>query len=125
MEISTKVHLLELFTMIHVVRKQIKCLLVKERPRDISLARLRDLICCVYQSVKIQYSQALANPKRETISHNSLLEALAFKETHIYRYNPLYRNICSNTNLVQSSCITEKDKDKDKQHICIIKNYAS
>ena len=51
MEISTKTHLLELSTMIHVVRKQIKCILVNERPRDISLARLRDLTCCVYQSV--------------------------------------------------------------------------
>ena len=50
MEISTKMHLLELSTMIHVVRKQIKCILVNERPRDISLARLRDLICRVYQS---------------------------------------------------------------------------
>ena len=37
---STKMHLLELSTMIHVVRNQIKCILVNERPRDISLARL-------------------------------------------------------------------------------------
>ena len=51
MEISTKTHLLELSTMIHVVRKQIKCILVNKRPRDISLARLLDLICRVYQSV--------------------------------------------------------------------------
>ena len=51
MEISTKMHLLELSTMIHVVRNQIKCILVNERPRDISLARLRDQICRVYQSV--------------------------------------------------------------------------
>ena len=51
MEISTKMHLLELSTMIHVVRKQIKWKLVNERPRDISLARLRYLICRVYQSV--------------------------------------------------------------------------
>ena len=51
MEISTKTHLLELSTMIHVVRNQIRCMLVNERPRDISLARLRDLTCCVYQSV--------------------------------------------------------------------------
>ena len=51
MEISTKTHLLELSTMIHVVRNQIKSLLVNERPRDISLARSRDLICRVYQSV--------------------------------------------------------------------------
>ena len=49
MEISTKTHLLELSTMFHVVRNQIKCILVNERPRDIS--RLRDLICHVYQSV--------------------------------------------------------------------------
>ena len=42
MEISTKTHLLEISTMIHVVRKQIKCILVNERSRDISLARLRD-----------------------------------------------------------------------------------
>ena len=44
-------HLLELSTMIHVVRKQIKWKLVNERPRDISLARLRYLICRIYQSV--------------------------------------------------------------------------
>ena len=31
MEISQKTHLLELSTMIHVVRKQIKCILVNER----------------------------------------------------------------------------------------------
>ena len=43
MEINTKMHLLELFTMIHCVRKQIKYILVNERPRDISLARLNDL----------------------------------------------------------------------------------
>ena len=30
MEISTKMHLLELSTVIHVVRKEIKCLLVNE-----------------------------------------------------------------------------------------------
>ena len=42
----------ELSTMIHVaVRKQIKWKLVNERPGDISLARLRYLICRVYQSV--------------------------------------------------------------------------
>ena len=50
--------------------------------------------------LEIQYSQALAKPKQETISHNSLLEALAFKATRIYRYNPLDRNINSTTNLV-------------------------
>ena len=33
------------------------------------------------EELEIQYSQALAKPKRETISHNSLLEALAFKVT--------------------------------------------
>ena len=38
MEISTKMHLPELSTVIHVVRKQIKCILVNERPRNISLA---------------------------------------------------------------------------------------
>ena len=36
MEINTKMHWLELSTMIHVVRKQIKYILVNERPRDIS-----------------------------------------------------------------------------------------
>ena len=50
-DISTKTHLLELSTVIHVVRNQIKCVLVNERPRDISLARVRDLIRRVYQSV--------------------------------------------------------------------------
>ena len=51
MEISTKTDLPELSTMIHVVRNQIKCIFVNERPRDISIARLRDLVCRVYQSV--------------------------------------------------------------------------
>ena len=31
------------------------------------------------EELEIQYSQELAKPKRETISNNSLLEALAFK----------------------------------------------
>ena len=53
------------------------------------------------EELEIQYLQALAKPKRETISHNSLLEALAFKATRIYRYNPLDRNINSTTNLVK------------------------
>ena len=53
MKISTKTHLLELSTMIHVVGNQIRCILVNERPRYISLARLRDLTCCVYQSVNL------------------------------------------------------------------------
>ena len=51
MEINTKMHLPEVSTVIHVVRNQIKCVFVKERARDVSLARLRDLICRVYQSV--------------------------------------------------------------------------
>ena len=51
MEINTKMHLLELSTMIHVVRNRIKYILVNARPRDISLAPIRDLICRVYQSV--------------------------------------------------------------------------
>ena len=53
MEISTKMHLLELFTMNDVVRNQIRCIFVNERLRDISLAQSRDLICRVYQSVNI------------------------------------------------------------------------
>ena len=52
MEISTKTYLLELSTMVHVVINHIKCVLVNERPRDISLARLRHLICRVYLSMK-------------------------------------------------------------------------
>ena len=47
----TKTHLLEL-SMIHVVIKQIKCILVNERLCDISLSRIRGLICRVYQSEK-------------------------------------------------------------------------
>ena len=47
---SAQPHLLELSTMIHVVRNQIKCILVNERPHDTSLAQLCDLICRVYQS---------------------------------------------------------------------------
>ena len=51
MEISTKTHLLEFSTVNHVVRNHIRCILVNERPRDISLDRLRDQICRVYQTV--------------------------------------------------------------------------
>ena len=36
------------------------------------------------EELEIQYSQALAKPKRETISHNRLLEALTFKATGIF-----------------------------------------
>ena len=52
MEISKKMHLLELSTMIHAVGNKIKCILVNDRPRDISLVRLLDLIYRVYQSMK-------------------------------------------------------------------------
>ena len=55
------------------------------------------------EELEKQYSQALAKQKREKISHNSLLEALTFKATRIYRYNPLDRNINSTTNLVQNN----------------------
>ena len=44
MEINTKMHWLDLSTMIHLVRNQIKYILVNERPRDSSRARLRDLM---------------------------------------------------------------------------------
>ena len=44
---------------IHVVRNQIRRMLVNERPRDISLARLRDLTCRVYQSVKQRRKNSL------------------------------------------------------------------
>ena len=38
--------------MMHVVKNQIICILLNERPRDISLVpQLRDLICRVYPSV--------------------------------------------------------------------------
>ena len=39
--------------MIHEVQNQMKCILLNERPRDISLVRLRDQICRVYQSVNV------------------------------------------------------------------------
>ena len=52
------------------------------------------------EELEIQYSQALAKPKQETISHKILLEALAFKATRIFLYNPLDRNIIPTTNLV-------------------------
>ena len=69
MEISPKTHLHELSTMIHVVRKQIKCILVNERPRDISLGRLRDLICCVYMSVNA--CQSLITFFRDKETHSA------------------------------------------------------
>ena len=34
MEISTKTHLLELSTVVHVVKNHIKCILLKKRPRE-------------------------------------------------------------------------------------------
>ena len=37
--------------MIHVVQNQMKCIVLNERPRNISLDQLRDLICLVYQTV--------------------------------------------------------------------------
>ena len=44
------------------------------------------------EELEIQYSQALAKPKQETILHKSLLETLVFKATRIYQYNPLDNN---------------------------------
>ena len=44
-------------------------------------------------------------PKREAISHNSLLEALTFKATRIYRCSPLDRNINFTTNLVHRTTV--------------------
>ena len=37
--------------MIHVLQNQMKRILLNERPRDISVVQLRDLICRVYQTV--------------------------------------------------------------------------
>ena len=36
---------------IHKVQNQMKCILLNEQPRDISLVRLHDQICCVYQTM--------------------------------------------------------------------------
>ena len=52
------------------------------------------------KELEIQYSQALVKPEQETNLHNRLLEALTFKATRIYRYNPLDRNINPTTNLL-------------------------
>ena len=70
MEINTNMHLLELSTMIHVVRKQIKCILVNERPRDNSLGLLCDLICRVYQSVN--GTNVLLVSEKNTKTNNTL-----------------------------------------------------
>ena len=84
--ILTNMHLLELSSTIHVVRKQIKYILVNERPRDISLARLRDLICRVYKSVngrtrnniirlfriKVRFSNALFVSEKKRKTNNTL-----------------------------------------------------
>ena len=40
-EISSKTHLLEFPTVTHVVKKQLKCILLNERPCDISLVPIR------------------------------------------------------------------------------------
>ena len=67
--------------------------------------------------IEIGYSQALAKPERETVSHNSLLEVLTFKATRIAfclpvfsRFFiaaiwPLYRNINSTTILVHRKTV--------------------
>ena len=53
------------------------------------------------EELEIQYSQALAKPKaRNSFAQQVITEALMFKATRIYRYNPLDRNISSTTNLV-------------------------
>ena len=44
-------------------------------------------------------------PKWETISNNRLLQALTFRGTCIYRYNPLDRNINCTTNLVHRTTV--------------------
>ena len=49
------------------------------------------------EELEIRYLQALEKSKRETISHNRLFQALTFKATRIYLYNPLDRNINSTT----------------------------
>ena len=92
MEISTKMHLLELSTMIHVVRKQIKWKLVNERPRDISLLDyVNYLICGVYQSMNgrtrntifagTRKIKARKNFVQELISSNLRSKRLAFMGT--------------------------------------------
>ena len=45
------------------------------------------------EELEIQYSQALAKPKRETISHNSLLEAIAFKASGLPSYVRYYAGV--------------------------------
>ena len=75
------------------------------------------------EELEIQHSQALAKPQRETISHNSLLEALPFALAFIGTIssvqfslfftlfishccnNPLDRNINSTTNLVHRTTV--------------------
>ena len=85
MEISTKTHLLELSTMIHVVRNQIKCILVNERPHDISW--LRDLICHVYQgmndvSVCYYIFQRRKNPAAFQITHDQSDKSIEFSVSY-------------------------------------------
>ena len=48
--------------------------------------------------VEIQYS-------RDTISYNSLFQALTFKATRIYQYNPLHRNTNSTTTLAHRTTV--------------------
>ena len=100
METSTKMHLPELSTVIHVVRKQIKCILVNERPRDISLARLRD----VYQSVNGRTRNTIFAGTRKAKARNNFAQKLirstcVQSDSHL-SVKPLDRNIISTTNLV-------------------------
>ena len=57
------------------------------------------------EELEIQYSQALTKSKRETISHDRIFQALTFKATRIYRYNPLNRNINSTTTIAHRTTV--------------------
>ena len=102
MEISTKMHLLELSTMIHVVRKQIKYILVNERPRDISLARLLDLISRV--SVCYYFFRDEKNPLDFSNNMTRVINQQNFQKSSEFGQS----DVPSNTLLLISHCVSQQ-----------------
>ena len=66
---------------------------------------IRNSIWKIRNVRRTRNTKALAKSKQERISHNKLFQALTFKATRIYRYDPLDRNINSTTTLVHRTTV--------------------
>ena len=76
--------------MIHEVQIQMKCILLNKRPHDISLARLRDQICRVYQSVSLLLLQF---QRRKFQNHDYKIDqSIEFSQTTTYWASELDNN---------------------------------